>query len=99
MPGSSDVSGFNVQFGALDFGSEAAAVDVAQKESSREQAPLAPSAVAALSIPSAAMPTQQPQSLFSKPASVRCVRLYCMYDDVINFIYPNSLHAIRTANT
>ncbi|XP_019722657.1 ubiquitin-associated protein 2-like isoform X1 [Hippocampus comes] len=70
MPGSSDVSGFNVQFGALDFGSEAAAVDVAQKESSREQAPLAPSAVAALSIHTAAMPTQQPQSLFSKPASV-----------------------------
>ncbi|XP_037114556.1 ubiquitin-associated protein 2-like isoform X3 [Syngnathus acus] len=71
MPGSSDVSGFNVQFGALDFGSEAGAIDLAQKDSTREQAPLAPPpAVAAMAVPAAAMTAQQPQSLFSKPATV-----------------------------
>ncbi|XP_061758171.1 ubiquitin-associated protein 2-like isoform X2 [Nerophis ophidion] len=62
MPGSADISGLNVQFGALDFGSETSTgtVDVAQKELSREK----------VSAPTVAMtaPTQQPQgSLFSKP--------------------------------
>lgn len=69
MPGSADISGLNVQFGALDFGSEAASgvVDMAQKESTREQA-LAPTP---LPVPTAA-PQQQPQSsLFSKPGSMR----------------------------
>ena len=65
MPGSTDVSGLNVQFGALDFGSEAGAgtVDMGQTETAREAAP-----------PSAPMsvPTQQSQSsLFSKPGPVR----------------------------
>lgn len=76
-----DISGLNVQFGALDFGSEAGSgtVDMAQGESAREQAPApAPVAPAPMSVPTA-VPTQQPQnSLFSKPGSVRCVcvRIY-----------------------
>lgn len=71
MPGSADVSGLNVQFGALDFGSEAGSgvVDMTQMESAREQAP----APAPISVPTA-VPTQQPQSsLFSKPGSMRWV--------------------------
>lgn len=78
MPGSADISGLNVQFGALDFGSEggSGAVDMAQTEFAREQAPAqasAPAAPASMPIPTA-VPTQQPQSsLFSKPGSVRCV--------------------------
>ncbi|XP_054629824.1 ubiquitin-associated protein 2-like isoform X2 [Dunckerocampus dactyliophorus] len=57
MPGSADVSGLNVQFGALDFASETSGtVDVAQKE----QTPAPPVAMTAA--------TQQTQSsLFSKP--------------------------------
>lgn len=73
MPGSADVSGLNVQFGALDFGSEAGSgvVDMAQKEPTREQAP--PSAPAPMPVPTA-VPTQQPQSsLFSKPGAMRWV--------------------------
>ncbi|CAK6966452.1 ubiquitin-associated protein 2-like isoform X1 [Scomber scombrus] len=69
MPGSADISGLNVQFGALDFGSEAGSgtVDMAQTESVREQAPTVP---APMPVPTA-VPTQQPQnSLFSKPGSV-----------------------------
>ncbi|XP_059193480.1 ubiquitin-associated protein 2-like isoform X2 [Centropristis striata] len=75
MPGSADVPGLNVQFGALDFGSEAGSgtVDMAQTESVREQAPAQGPATAApvpMPVPSA-VPTQQPQSsLFSKPGSV-----------------------------
>lgn len=71
MPGSTDVSGLNVQFGALDFGSEAGSgvVDMAQKESAREPAPA--SAPAPMPVPTA-VPTQQPQSsLFSKPGAMR----------------------------
>lgn len=71
MPGSADVSGLNVQFGALDFGSEAGSgvVDMAQKECAREQAPA--SAPAPMPVPTA-VPTQQPQSsLFSKPGAMR----------------------------
>ncbi len=76
MPGSADVSGLNVQFGALDFGSESGSGtgDMAQTESVQApaQAP-APTAPAPMPVPTA-VPTQQPQSsLFSKPASVRCV--------------------------
>lgn len=73
MPGSADISGLNVQFGALDFGSEAASgsVDMAQAESVRDQAPAQASAPAAMPVPTA-VPTQQPQSsLFSKPGSMR----------------------------
>lgn len=70
MPGSADVSGLNVQFGALDFGSEAAGglVDMAQKESSRDPS-LAPTALPhPHPVPVAAAQQQQPQSsLFSKP--------------------------------
>ncbi|KAG7276723.1 hypothetical protein CRUP_006902 [Coryphaenoides rupestris] len=71
MPGSTDVSGLNVQFGALDFGSEAgggAVVDLGQAEPAREAAP--PSAP--MSVP--AQQQQQPplpqSSLFSKPGPV-----------------------------
>uniref|UniRef100_A0A3Q1F1S7 Ubiquitin-associated protein 2-like n=1 Tax=Acanthochromis polyacanthus TaxID=80966 RepID=A0A3Q1F1S7_9TELE len=66
MPGSADISGLNVQFGALDFGSEAGSetVEMAQTELSREHTPV--QAPAAMSVP-----TQQPQSsLFSKPGAV-----------------------------
>ncbi|XP_056131056.1 ubiquitin-associated protein 2-like isoform X2 [Lampris incognitus] len=68
MPGSTDVSGLNVQFGALDFGSEAAtgSVDMGQTEPARQPAP----APAAFPVP-IPVPTQQPQSsLFSKPGPV-----------------------------
>ncbi|KAJ8380748.1 hypothetical protein SKAU_G00015260 [Synaphobranchus kaupii] len=55
MPGSADVSGLNVQFGALDFGSEPALPDFSQPEScsTREPTPAA----------------QTPNSLYSKPLS------------------------------
>nr|XP_043882240.1 ubiquitin-associated protein 2-like isoform X1 [Solea senegalensis] len=72
MPGSADMSGLNVQFGALDFGSEAGSgtVDMAQVEMPREQATIQAPAPAPVSVPSA-VPTQQSQSsLFSKPGSV-----------------------------
>lgn len=60
MPGSADVSGLNVQFGALDFDSEPSVIDMGhQAEPARD---LAPTAV------------PQPQSsLFSKPGPVRCL--------------------------
>lgn len=96
MPGSADISGLNVQFGALDFGSEAGSgtVDMAQMELAREQAPAQAPAPAPLSVPTA-VPTQQPQSsLFSKPGTVRCVwdvlsclahRFFCLFEEF--FIY------------
>ncbi|KAK6312884.1 hypothetical protein J4Q44_G00162310 [Coregonus suidteri] len=57
MPGSADVSGLNVQFGALDFGSEPSVIDMGhQAEPAREPAPIA---------------VPQPQSSsFSKPGPV-----------------------------
>uniref|UniRef100_W5K120 Ubiquitin associated protein 2b n=1 Tax=Astyanax mexicanus TaxID=7994 RepID=W5K120_ASTMX len=56
MPGSADVSGLNVQFGALDFASESAVESPSQSEaSSQEMAPTA-------------QPTQS--SLYSKPSTV-----------------------------
>lgn len=73
MPGSADVSGLNVQFGALDFGSEAgsAAADMSQPEMSREHTP----AMAQTNIPvptSATVSTQQQQSsIFPKPGAMR----------------------------
>lgn len=74
MPGSADVSGLNVQFGALDFGSEAAGglVDMTQKETSRDPT-LAPTALPHPHPgPVAAAQQQQPQSsLFSKPGPMR----------------------------
>ncbi|XP_037536953.1 ubiquitin-associated protein 2 isoform X2 [Nematolebias whitei] len=70
MPGSADVSGLNVQFGALDFGSEAgsAAADMSQPEMSREHTP----AMAQTNIPtSAPVSTQQQQSsIFPKPGAM-----------------------------
>uniref|UniRef100_A0A8C9YD99 Ubiquitin associated protein 2 n=1 Tax=Sander lucioperca TaxID=283035 RepID=A0A8C9YD99_SANLU len=69
MPGSADIPGLNVQFGALDFGSEAGSgtVDIAQT-SARERAQVQGPAPAPMSLPTA-VPTQQPQSsLFSKPS-------------------------------
>ncbi|XP_063753773.1 ubiquitin-associated protein 2-like isoform X2 [Eleginops maclovinus] len=75
MPGSTDIPGLNVQFGALDFGSEAGsgAVDMGQKESAREQALTqgqAPAAPVAMSVPTAVPTQQQQSSLFSKPGSM-----------------------------
>lgn len=57
MPGSADVSGLNVQFGALDFASEAAVESTGQSETnSQESAP----------------PVSEIQSsLYSKPGTVR----------------------------
>lgn len=75
MPGSADVSGLNVQFGALDFGSEVGTgvVEMAQAESAREQAPAQAQAPLPTAVPTAVL-TQQPQnSLFTKPGSMRWV--------------------------
>ncbi|XP_047237826.1 ubiquitin-associated protein 2-like isoform X2 [Girardinichthys multiradiatus] len=60
MPGSADISGLNVQFGALDFGSEAGSVTAdSQTELVREHA----SALAQVAMPAlAAVPVQQAQS-------------------------------------
>ncbi|XP_029295388.1 ubiquitin-associated protein 2-like isoform X2 [Cottoperca gobio] len=72
MPGSTDIPGLNVQFGALDFGSEAGSgtVDMGQKELAREQALTQCPASVPMPV-TTAIPTQQPQnSLFSKPGSV-----------------------------
>ncbi|XP_017269379.1 ubiquitin-associated protein 2 isoform X2 [Kryptolebias marmoratus] len=70
MPGSADMSGLNVQFGALDFGSEAGSVatDVSQTELSRDHNP----ALAQTNMPPpAAVPTQHQQSsIFPKPGGV-----------------------------
>ncbi|XP_054466887.1 ubiquitin-associated protein 2-like isoform X2 [Anoplopoma fimbria] len=74
MPGSADIPGLNVQFGALDFGSEAASGTVmAQTEAAREQAPTQGQAQAApvpMSVPTAVTTQQSQSSLFSKPGSV-----------------------------
>ncbi|XP_013769502.1 ubiquitin-associated protein 2-like [Pundamilia nyererei] len=70
MPGSADVSGLNVQFGALDFGSEASSgtSDMVPTELAREHTPV--QAPPAMPVPTA-IPTQPPQnSLFSKPGAV-----------------------------
>lgn len=83
MPGSADIPGLNVQFGALDFGSEAGggAVDMGQKESSREHGALtqgqAPAASVPMTVPTAVPMQQQQQqsSLFSQPGSMRFVRV------------------------
>lgn len=75
MPGSADVLGLNVQFGALDFGSEASTgmADMAQSETGRDQGPAQVPASASMSVPTA-VSTQQPQSsLFPKPGSIRWV--------------------------
>ncbi|XP_056889290.1 ubiquitin-associated protein 2-like isoform X1 [Takifugu flavidus] len=72
MPGSADVPGLNVQFGALDFGSETSSgmADMAQSEAGRDQRPAQIPASASLPVP-AAVSTQQPQSsLFPKPGSI-----------------------------
>lgn len=62
MPGSADVSGLNVQFGALDFGSESALPEFGQPESCNSEATR-----------EATVPVPQTQSsLYSKP--VRSVR-------------------------
>lgn len=76
MPGSADVPGLNVQFGALDFVSDTSngIADLAQTETGRDQVP----ASASMSVPTA-VSTQQPQSsLFPKPGSIRWVYVsYC----------------------
>lgn len=75
MPGSADVSGLNVQFGALDFGSEVGTgvVEMAQTDSAREQATAQAQAPLPTAVPTAVL-TQQPQSsLFTKPGSMRWV--------------------------
>ncbi|XP_061542765.1 ubiquitin-associated protein 2a isoform X1 [Phycodurus eques] len=69
MPGSTDVPGINLQFGALDFGSESALpefglVDSAVSAASRESTP-APGPVAPTSGPG----TQSQTSMYSKPLS------------------------------
>lgn len=72
MPGSADISGLNVQFGALDFGSEAGSVTAdSQTELAREHT----STLAQTNMPApAAVPTQQVQnSMFPKSGHVRYV--------------------------
>uniref|UniRef100_A0A9J7Y179 Ubiquitin associated protein 2a n=2 Tax=Cyprinus carpio TaxID=7962 RepID=A0A9J7Y179_CYPCA len=56
MPGSADVSGLNVQFGALDFGSESALPDFGQSENCTSEP-----------IREAAVVPQSQSSLYSKP--------------------------------
>uniref|UniRef100_A0A8C2GQW7 Ubiquitin associated protein 2a n=1 Tax=Cyprinus carpio TaxID=7962 RepID=A0A8C2GQW7_CYPCA len=58
MPGSADVSGLNVQFGALDFGSESAVPDFGQSENCTSEP-----------IREAAVVPQSQSSLYSKPIS------------------------------
>ncbi|XP_073680128.1 ubiquitin-associated protein 2a [Garra rufa] len=58
MPGSADVSGLNVQFGALDFGSESALPDFGQSENCNTEP-----------IREAAVVPQSQSSLYSKPIS------------------------------
>ncbi|XP_062867105.1 ubiquitin-associated protein 2a isoform X2 [Trichomycterus rosablanca] len=58
MPGSTDVSGLNVQFGALDFGSESPLPDFGQSEICNSEATREPAPV-----------TQTQNSLYSKPIS------------------------------
>lgn len=65
MPGSADVPGLNLQFGALDFGSESAlpefgVVDNCVSAVSRESTP-------APAPPASAPGTQSHTSLYSKP--------------------------------
>ncbi|XP_039536342.1 ubiquitin-associated protein 2b isoform X2 [Pimephales promelas] len=55
MPGSADVSGLNVQFGALDFGSESTVENLDQSESSYQESAAAP---------------QTQCSLYSKPTTI-----------------------------
>ncbi|XP_052459771.1 ubiquitin-associated protein 2 isoform X3 [Carassius gibelio] len=55
MPGSADVSGLNVQFGALDFGSESTVENLNQSESSCQEPVAAP---------------QTQSSLFPKPTAI-----------------------------
>uniref|UniRef100_A0A671RAR5 Ubiquitin-associated protein 2-like n=1 Tax=Sinocyclocheilus anshuiensis TaxID=1608454 RepID=A0A671RAR5_9TELE len=55
MPGSADVSGLNVQFGALDFGSESTVENLNQSESSFQEPVGAP---------------QTQSSLYSKPTTI-----------------------------
>lgn len=56
MPGSADVSSLNVQFGALDFGSESALPDFGQSENCNSEP-----------IREAAVVPQSQSSLYSKP--------------------------------
>uniref|UniRef100_A0A671MTB2 Ubiquitin-associated protein 2-like n=1 Tax=Sinocyclocheilus anshuiensis TaxID=1608454 RepID=A0A671MTB2_9TELE len=58
MPGSADVSGLNVQFGALDFGSESALPDFGQSENCNSEP-----------IREAVVVPQSQSSLYSKPIS------------------------------
>ncbi|XP_036069432.1 uncharacterized protein LOC112147932 isoform X5 [Oryzias melastigma] len=70
MPGSADVPGLNVQFGALDFGSEAGseATDIKQKESPREHASaMAPTPI---SLSTGVQSQQSQSSIFSKSGAV-----------------------------
>lgn len=67
MPGSADIPGLNLQFGALDFGSESAltefgVVDNCVNAASRESTPAPTSAP-----PSMGAGTQSQTSLYSKP--------------------------------
>ncbi|TNM88550.1 hypothetical protein fugu_004804 [Takifugu bimaculatus] len=69
MPGSADIPGLNLQFGALDFGSESAltefgVVDNCVNAASRESTPAPTSAP-----PSMGAGTQSQTSLYSKPLS------------------------------
>lgn len=73
MPGSADIPGLNLQFGALDFGSETAltefgVADNCVNAASRESTPAPTSAP-----PSMGAGTQSQTSLYSKPLRYRFV--------------------------
>lgn len=75
MPGSTDVPGLNVQFGALDFGSETSSgmAEMVQTETVRDQGPAQAPASASMSVPTAVSMQQPQSSLFPKPGSIRWV--------------------------
>ncbi|XP_063067016.1 ubiquitin-associated protein 2a [Engraulis encrasicolus] len=70
MPGSADISGLNVQFGALDFGSESALPDFSATPEACTAAPTNSSSSSSMEAPrESPVVTQTQSSLYSKPIS------------------------------
>ncbi len=90
MPGSADVFGLNVQFGALDFGSESTVENINQSESSFQEPVATP---------------QTQSSLYSKSTAIRYVCPFtCVCTDICcghswqffwGFFYILGLYEIR----
>ncbi|KAJ3603345.1 hypothetical protein NHX12_031087 [Muraenolepis orangiensis] len=74
MPGSTDIPGLNLQFGALDFGSEAAVPDFGGVDNRavgapRDSTPAPPTAITATAAPLPPPGPQNQSSLYSTPLS------------------------------